>query len=84
MKPEQKGTTVMPQYDENWSTYEKLVMFRLDQQDKKLEQLEGKTNQIHTDVVSFKSTARFTGAVAGFTVSLLSLLLNYFRPGQPQ
>ena len=84
MKTEQKGTIVMPQYEESWSNYEKLVMFRLDQQDKRLEQLEVKTNQIHTDVVSFKSTARFTGGVAGFTVSLLGLLLNYFRPGQPQ
>lgn len=84
MNPQQKGTTVMPQYSETWNEYQKLVMFRLDQQDKKLELLEAKTNQIHTDIASFKSNARFTGALAGFVVSLLGLLFNYFRSPQAQ
>lgn len=84
MQPNNKGTTVLPQYNETWNEYQKLVMFRLDQQDKKLEQLEVKTNQIHTDIASFKSNARFTGAVAGFVVSLIGLLLNYFRSSQAQ
>jgi hypothetical protein len=84
MQPTSKGTTVIPQYSETWSEYQKLVMFRLDQQDNKLQQLEEKTNQIHTDIASFKSNARFTGALAGFIVSLLGFLFNYFRSNQPQ
>jgi uncharacterized membrane protein (DUF106 family) len=81
---QQKGTTVMPQYNETWNEYQKLVMFRLDQQDNKLEKLEEKTNQIHTDISSFKSNARFTGALAGFIVSLLGFLFNHFRSSQAQ
>jgi hypothetical protein len=84
MSNNHQETTLLPQYNATWNEYQRLVMFRLDQQDKKLEQLEAKTNQIHTDIASFKSSARFTGALAGFIVSLASFLLSYFRSSHAQ
>lgn len=84
MQPNNKGTIVLPQYNETWNDYQKLVMFRLDQQEKKLEQLEIKTNQILTDIASFKTSARITGALAGLVASLIGFLFNYFRSSQSQ
>lgn len=45
MSNNQPETTLLPQYNSSWNEYQRLVMFRLDQQDKKLEQLETKANQ---------------------------------------
>ncbi|MFY9225235.1 MAG: hypothetical protein WAQ98_21355 [Blastocatellia bacterium] len=79
MSNNQPETTLLPQYNATWNEYQRLVMFRLDQQDKKLEQLEAKANQIHTDIASFKTSARVTGALAGFLGSLISFIFYYFR-----
>lgn len=79
MSNNQPETTLLPQYNATWNEYQRLVMFRLDQQDKKLEQLEVKANQIHTDIASFKTSARVTGALAGLASSLISFIFYYFR-----
>lgn len=79
MSNNQPETTLLPQYSATWNEYQRLVMFRLDQQDKKLEQLEAKANQIHTDIASFKTSARVTGALAGLASSLISFIFYYFR-----
>lgn len=79
MSNEIKETSLLPQYNSGWNEYQRLVMFRLDQQDKKLEQLEAKVNQIHTDIASFKTSARVTGALAGFISSLISFIFYYLR-----
>jgi hypothetical protein len=79
MSNQPQETSLLPQYNTTWSEYQRLVMFRLDQQDKKLEQLEAKANLIHTDIASFKTSARVTGALAGFLGSLISFIFYYFR-----
>lgn len=48
-----------------WSAYEKLVMYRLDEQDKKLDRIDRKVDGVARSVLILKVKAATYGAIAG-------------------
>lgn len=69
----------MSTHDENgWSEYEKLVIYRLDALDTKVEKLAIQQVRTNEEVIHLRSLASVWGAVGGAIIS--SIVAMIFRP----
>lgn len=59
-----------------WSAYEKLVMFRLDEQDAHLNRLEQKIDQVSKAVLILKIKAATYGTIAG---AMVAAIVEWFK-----
>jgi hypothetical protein len=75
----------MSQEKETWQENYKLILFRQEQQDKAIAELRSelsvvskKIDAIHTEIVSFKRSAKVAVAVSGLFGSILTFFFEHF------
>ena len=63
--------------EDNWETYQRLVLDKLRDHDKKLESINNTLGTVHTDLATLKVRAGIWGALAGSIPGLILLGLKY-------
>lgn len=73
----------MDQDTRGWSAYERMVLSKLDEQDKRLDSIEEKLVLLRIDVAQLKIKAGVWGAAAGMMPALITALVVFIQGGSP-
>lgn len=74
--------TKTPQNGNGWSQYQKLVIFRLEEIEKRLDANESKLQELDRHIIGLRWRAKATGAIFGGVAGVVPLLLSWaFRNG---
>ncbi|MEW6732059.1 MAG: hypothetical protein AB1489_12095 [Acidobacteriota bacterium] len=71
-----------PNQKTEWSEYQHLVIYRLDQQDAAIVEMRNqlkKLDEIKIEIATFKKTAGVIGAISGFIATIAAFFFEHLR-----